>query len=465
MLSSKEEIIAWVDGLKAFDAGDYERALELFSQVADYSKILFNMGMIYSRLDEQENAIQLYTDALRVDPYLAVAYYQRGYCYFLVDDYRNSYEDYSQALELLLENDAIDYNQLGLKYQLYRCELLFNRAMSLQQMGADAEAYADIQEARKIMRTPEQRAVVERAARIGVDEENLTLFTVPVDGLFHVKEEKVKNLGKKHFMKEATIVASRDDDDYIGFSGAQILVGTGTVGRKLTLDTRGRDEEVSSTLKSTRSRSANGQAAQYPREADYGKGFQATLPPPLRTRANTLNDGPIMTNGRSTQNTKINQRQSSLINRTPVLNAPPIRSLPRQLNGKGTNGTIPREKSSDVNYSPPSTSPLKNDDTISRKETMKTKLKVKIHNGESEIVVIYVEKDISSIIELAQRVQDKLKMRNAPLLQYQDFDDDQNESSSLVTIVDDDDLAMVLDNLPNGSPLQVWVKQRKNTRI
>ncbi|KAJ1564477.1 hypothetical protein HK096_007791, partial [Nowakowskiella sp. JEL0078] len=207
-MASKDELLAWVDGLDAYKKGDFKRSLEFFNEVAEYSKIQFNMGMIFIRLKKFDRALEMFSNSLQIDMYFALAYFQR---------------DYSQALELLLDNDNIDYEILGLKHKLYRCEVHFNRGVTLQQINEDA--YDDLESARKNSRTPEQRSIIERIAR---DDGDITLFTVPITGLFQVREEKLKNLEKKNFMKEAKIVMAVDnDDDYIGFSGAQILTGNG----------------------------------------------------------------------------------------------------------------------------------------------------------------------------------------------------------------------------------------------
>ncbi|KAJ1557055.1 hypothetical protein HK096_009344, partial [Nowakowskiella sp. JEL0078] len=206
------------------------------------------MGMIFIRLEKFERALEMFSNSLQLDSYFALAYFQRGYCFFMLDDFRNCYEDYSQALELLLDNDTIDYEKLGLKHKLYRCEVAFNRGVTLQQIRADP--YEDFESARKNTRTPEQRSVIERATRGGDDD--ITLFTVPIDGLFQVREEKLKNIDKKNYMKEAKIVMSADnEDDFVGFSGAQILTGNGgTIMRNPSQNTFGRSASVNGRGKS-----------------------------------------------------------------------------------------------------------------------------------------------------------------------------------------------------------------------
>jgi len=77
-MSLKLELETWAAALKAYDEEDFEQSLELFSGIADSSKILTNMGLIYATLGEHETAVQQFIAATGLDNYLAVAYFQCG---------------------------------------------------------------------------------------------------------------------------------------------------------------------------------------------------------------------------------------------------------------------------------------------------------------------------------------------------------------------------------------------------
>ena len=89
-MSLKAELETWAAALKAYDEEDFEQSLELFSvrlrlfsfcvpshipsqSIADSSKILTNMGLIYATLGEHETAVEQFHAATRLDNYLAVA--------------------------------------------------------------------------------------------------------------------------------------------------------------------------------------------------------------------------------------------------------------------------------------------------------------------------------------------------------------------------------------------------------
>ena len=72
-MSLKAELEAWAAALKAYDEEDFDKALELFGAIADSSKILVNMGLIYATLGEHELATEQFNAATSLDQYLAVS--------------------------------------------------------------------------------------------------------------------------------------------------------------------------------------------------------------------------------------------------------------------------------------------------------------------------------------------------------------------------------------------------------
>lgn len=83
--------------------------------------------------------VECYQRAIRFDNYLAVAYFQQGVSNFLVGDFEEALVNFNDTLLYLRGNTYINYDQLGLKFKLYSCEVLFNRGLCyiyLQQMQA-----------------------------------------------------------------------------------------------------------------------------------------------------------------------------------------------------------------------------------------------------------------------------------------------------------------------------------------
>jgi hypothetical protein len=124
-----------------------------------------------------------------------------------------------KLMQLLLDNDFIDYSQLGLDHKLYRCELLFNMAICHEQLGNERECERYLREASGCSRTNEHRSLIDGGRR-GRD---LELFYLR-GRLFRVPQSKVQNLTKKNFLKDAKVVISDNvQDSFLGFSGATLL--------------------------------------------------------------------------------------------------------------------------------------------------------------------------------------------------------------------------------------------------
>lgn len=151
-----QEIETWVTALARYDNNEFDEALGDFDKIADTSKILFNMGVIHATLGEHEKAVWLpapyqetaskritslltesvpsvqvdcYQRAIRLDQYLAVAYFQQGVSNFLLGDFEEALANFNDTLLYLRGNTMIDYAQLGLLFKLYSCEVLFNRGL------------------------------------------------------------------------------------------------------------------------------------------------------------------------------------------------------------------------------------------------------------------------------------------------------------------------------------------------
>ncbi|KAF9268831.1 hypothetical protein L218DRAFT_1048836 [Marasmius fiardii PR-910] len=220
-MSLKAELETWAAALKAYDEEDFEKALDLFSRIADSSKILTNMGLIYATLGEHEAAVEKFIEATGLDSYLAVAYFQCGVSNFLLARYDLAYKDFEEALLYLRGNQAINYEQLGLKFRLFSAEVLFNKGLSQIYMGRTDEGIADMQEAKKEKATDEHNVIDDAIADRG---EGYTVFSIPVGVLYRPPEKKLKNAAAKSYMGKPVLIAASDARDVTtGFSGINNL--------------------------------------------------------------------------------------------------------------------------------------------------------------------------------------------------------------------------------------------------
>jgi len=219
-MSLKAELEMWVVALKAFEEGDFEEALNVFSTIAESSRTLTNIGLIHAALGNHEAAVKQLTAATVLDPYLAIAYFQCGVSNFLLDRYEHALKNFGEALLYLREHQSINYQQLGLRFNLFHAEVLFNKGLTLIYMGKSQDGLADLEEALKWKSTDEHSVIDDAIMARG---QGYTMFSIPAGVLFSPSERKLRSTKKTDFMGQAKLVYSTDTNDrstmFKGFIG------------------------------------------------------------------------------------------------------------------------------------------------------------------------------------------------------------------------------------------------------
>ena len=210
-MSLKQEIETWVAALAAYDNNEFDNSIKCFEMISDTSKILFNLGVIHATLGEHGRAVECYQRAVQLDQYLAVAYFQQGVSNFLMGDFEEALANFNDTLLYLRGNNHIDYDQLGLKFKLHSCEVLFNRGLCyiyLQQKDAGMQ---DLIFAAREKAVPDHD-VIEEA--IKEQAEGYTVFSIPVGVIYRPNEAKVKNLKKQDYLGKARLVAAYENQHH-----------------------------------------------------------------------------------------------------------------------------------------------------------------------------------------------------------------------------------------------------------
>jgi hypothetical protein len=219
-MSLKQEIETWVAALGRYDNNEFEDALGEFDKIGDTSKILFNMGVIHATLGEHEQAVECYQRAIRLDQYLAVAYFQQGVSNFLLGDFEEALANFNDTLLYLRGNTMIDYAQLGLLFKLYSCEVLFNRGLCYIYLQQKEAGLQDLNYAVK-EKVVEDHNVIDEAIR--EEAEGYTVFSIPVGVVYRPNDAKVRNLKTKDYLGKARLVAASDRANaFTGFAGSEI---------------------------------------------------------------------------------------------------------------------------------------------------------------------------------------------------------------------------------------------------
>jgi len=209
-MSLKAELEIWVAALAAYDAENFGEALDQFFRIADSAKIFANIGLIYATVGDHQSAVTQFEAAIQLDQYLAVAYFQCGVSNFVLGRYELSWQNFEEASTYLRGNQSINYEQLGLNFKLYSCEVLFNLGLSLIYLGR-------VEEGLRVLITASQDKVIDEHAVIDEAIHNrgkgYTVFSMPVGVLYRPSEIKVKNAKQKDYMGKAKLVATADSRD------------------------------------------------------------------------------------------------------------------------------------------------------------------------------------------------------------------------------------------------------------
>ncbi|KAJ1550136.1 hypothetical protein HK096_008560, partial [Nowakowskiella sp. JEL0078] len=252
-MALKVELETWQEGVSKFESEKWPESLEIFDVwMATTAKIHFNIGMIFVNANKIPEAIRALNQAIDYDTFFAVAYFQRGACFFSQDLLEEAMNDFNQADRLMLDNTQIDYTQLGLDFKLFSFEILFNRGLCYAALGDTRSALKDFNNAvdRRPSDMREKYKALDDALRMDPTEaaETLNAFMVPRDKCYKPSASKMKNTPKIDFLGQSKVVAAVDiNDSYTGFSGKALRE---TLGRTPSV---GRNNRVNNTIKQSKS--------------------------------------------------------------------------------------------------------------------------------------------------------------------------------------------------------------------
>ncbi|KAK6909893.1 hypothetical protein I203_103919 [Kwoniella mangroviensis CBS 8507] len=216
-MSLKAELTTWSKAISSYEAGGYEEAISEFSKISDTSKICWNMGIVLATLGKHREAVEEFGRAVELDCYFAIGYQQKGVSNFMLGNYQDALKDFEDALLYLRGNQTINYEQLGLDFRLYSCEVLFNCGLSKIYLGLMDSGISDLRDAQS-QKMIKEHDVIDDAIRDGGSDYNV--FSVPVGVLFKPSQKKLKNLASRDYMGKAILVAATDvNDAYTTFTG------------------------------------------------------------------------------------------------------------------------------------------------------------------------------------------------------------------------------------------------------
>lgn len=136
---------------------------------------------------------------------------------FLLGQYDLAKNNFNEALLFLRGNFLIDYDQLGLSFRLYSCEILFNRGLCFLYMASIAHGLSDLDNASQEKQIEDHEVIDEALRDQGV---GYTVFSIPVGLLYRPDESKVRNMAVRDYLGKARLIAATDVRDVgTGFRG------------------------------------------------------------------------------------------------------------------------------------------------------------------------------------------------------------------------------------------------------
>ncbi|KAI9473589.1 MAG: hypothetical protein EXX96DRAFT_602155 [Benjaminiella poitrasii] len=151
----------------------------------------FNIGSIFSCLSDHKRAITAFNRAITKDTYFAVGYFQRGVSLFLLGNLESAKNDFDSAFHRLRGNSLINYQQLGLQFRLYSCEVLFNRGICQLYLGNIDAGLTDLYNAQKSKET-EEHDIIDQAVR--ARGKGYSVYSIPPGLLFRPSELRLRQL-------------------------------------------------------------------------------------------------------------------------------------------------------------------------------------------------------------------------------------------------------------------------------
>ncbi|PRP80303.1 NADPH oxidase activator 1 [Planoprotostelium fungivorum] len=147
-LSARASLIqSWMEATEKFEEGDLLGAARQLMGL-ESSRMCYNLGITYLKMDKPKSAIVAFEDALKKDPQMAVAHYTKAQCYFKLKVYHRALSDYSRAKECLGIEESSDYKPLRYHFVLTSRDILYNCALCQAMMKNEPEASRLVEESR-----------------------------------------------------------------------------------------------------------------------------------------------------------------------------------------------------------------------------------------------------------------------------------------------------------------------------
>ncbi|XP_077986503.1 neutrophil cytosol factor 2-like isoform X1 [Glandiceps talaboti] len=213
-------LLFWDEAIALYDRNDLNAALQKMWDIPDPSaKIFFDIGVVHHGLGNLEAAEKSFESAIIKDCHLAIGHYQLAITYYKLNKFHKSEISFNLAHQCLRGKNYIDYKQLGLRYVLYECEVLYN--LSLVYLGLN-ERQTALQTLDKALTSAESnrnlKEQIQNSRQSIQMGRNAALLEIPQEAIFRPPKSKTANIGKKDYLGKAKVVSSvTEKDEATGF--------------------------------------------------------------------------------------------------------------------------------------------------------------------------------------------------------------------------------------------------------
>lgn len=197
------------------------------------SKICYNICAVRLIQKNIQEAIDCLQNAVLLDEFFALGYFLLAYLRFEVGELHTSKFLLLKALSTMRTKDCINYEQLGMNYILYSCEIRFNLAIvKAKCLECPKEIFVTLMEAYHSCKESKHN-VIKAAISEEMQIADLSLFRVPIDLIFRPPESKCSNSEKINYLGNAISIYApepkhADSKENSGYSiRSQSLVSDG----------------------------------------------------------------------------------------------------------------------------------------------------------------------------------------------------------------------------------------------
>ena len=96
----------------------FNEALHYYKQLPKSSRVYFNVAILYIKRTKYQRAITMLHKSLEIDAYNCLSHFLLGCCFFQVDLVVQATSHMSKCVQMMNNNDFVNYKPLGLDYVL-----------------------------------------------------------------------------------------------------------------------------------------------------------------------------------------------------------------------------------------------------------------------------------------------------------------------------------------------------------